>query len=53
MRKLFHIEKKLEENTKLKHQYYGSLTALVNDNLDLKISKATLDRYDFALLENR
>ena len=44
MRKIFHIEIKSDNSNK----YYGSLSALVNDNSDLKISKFTLDRYDFA-----
>lgn len=43
MRKIFHIETKSDNS----HKYYGSLSALVNDNSDLKISKFTLDRYDF------
>jgi hypothetical protein len=44
MRKIFHIEIKSDNS----HKYYGSLSALVNDNSDLKISKFTLDRFDFA-----
>lgn len=44
MRKIFHIEIKSDNS----HKYYGSLSALVNDNSGLKISKFTLDRYDFA-----
>lgn len=44
MRKIFHIEIKSDSS----HKYYGSLSALVNDNSNLKISKFTLDRYDFA-----
>ena len=43
MRKIFHIQIKSDNS----HKYYGSLSALVNDNSDLKISKFTLDRYDF------
>lgn len=44
MRKIFHIEIKSDNS----HKYYGSLSALVNDNSNLEISKFTLDRYDFA-----
>lgn len=44
MRKIFHIEIKSDSS----HKYYGSLSALVNDNSNLKISKFTLDRYDFS-----
>jgi len=38
MRKIFHIEIKSDSS----HKYYGSLSALVNDNSDMKISKFTL-----------
>ena len=47
MRRLFHLEKKSDNS----HQYYGSLSALCNDNSDLGVSKFTLDRYDFESAE--
>lgn len=43
MRRLFHLQKKSDNS----HRYYGSLSALCNDNTDLGVSKFTLDRYDF------
>lgn len=43
MRRLFHLQKKSDNS----HKYYGSLSALCNDNSDLGISKFTLDRFDF------
>lgn len=43
MRRLFHLQKKPENS----HRYYGSLSALCNDNAELGVSKFTLDRYDF------
>jgi len=44
MRRIFHLELK-EDNS---HKYYGSLSALVEENTDIGISKFTLDRYDFS-----
>ena len=44
MRKIFHLEIKSENY----HKYYGSLSALCNDNADLGVSKFTLDRFDFS-----
>ena len=41
MRKVYHLEKNG------KHSYYGSLQAVFNANKDLKVSKGTLDRYDW------
>ncbi len=43
MRRLFHLENKSDSS----HKYYGSLSALCNDNADLVVSKFTLDRFDF------
>lgn len=43
MRKIFHLENKSDNS----HKYYGSLSALCNDNADLGVSKFTLDRFDF------
>lgn len=43
MRRLFHLQKKSDNS----HKYYGSLSALCNDNADLGVSKFTLDRFDF------
>ena len=43
MRRLFHLQNKLDNS----HKYYGSLSALCNDNADLGVSKFTLDRYNF------
>lgn len=43
MRRLFHLQKKSDNS----HSYYGSLSALCKDNLELGVSKFTLDRYDF------
>jgi hypothetical protein len=43
MRRLFHLENKADNS----HKYYGSLSALCNDNADLGVSKFTLDRFDF------
>ena len=43
MRRLFSLTKKSDNS----HRYYGSLSALCNDNTDLGVSKFTLDRYDF------
>lgn len=43
MRRLFHLQKKSDNS----HKYYGSLSALCNDNTDLGVSKFTLDRYNF------
>lgn len=43
MRRLFHLQNKSENS----HKYYGSLSALCNDNADLGVSKFTLDRFDF------
>jgi hypothetical protein len=45
MRRLFHLEKKSDNS----HKYYGSLSALCNDNADLGVSKFTLDRFDFEI----
>ncbi len=47
MRRLFHLQKKSDNS----HKYYGSLSALCNDNADLGVSKFTLDRYDFESAE--
>ena len=44
MRRIFHLEIKSENS----HKYYGSLSALVEENIDIGISKFTLDRYDFS-----
>ena len=44
MRRIFHLELK-EDNS---HKYYGSLSALVEENTDIGISKFTLNRYDFS-----
>lgn len=41
-RRIFHLHIKPGTN-----KYYGSLQALFLDNKDLKVSKFTLDRYDF------
>jgi hypothetical protein len=41
-RRIFHLHIKPDTN-----KYYGSLQALFLDNKDLKVSKFTLDRYDF------
>lgn len=43
MRRLFHLQNKSDNS----HRYYGSLSALCNDNTDLGVSKFTLDRFDF------
>ena len=43
IRRLFHLEIKMDHS----HKYYGSLSALCNDNANLGISKFTLDRFDF------
>jgi len=43
MRRIFHLENKADNS----HKYYGSLSALCNDNADLGVSKFTLDRCDF------
>lgn len=43
MRRIFHLQKKSDNS----HRYYGSLSALCKDNLELGVSKFTLDRYDF------
>jgi hypothetical protein len=43
MRKIFHLQLK-EDNS---HRYYGSLSAVFSDGLNLGISKSTLDRHDF------
>jgi hypothetical protein len=43
MRRLFHLQNKSDNS----HKYYGSLSALCNDNDYLGISKFTLDRFDF------
>lgn len=43
MRRIFHLENKSDNS----HRYYGSLSALCNDNATLGVSKFTLDRYDF------
>jgi hypothetical protein len=43
MRRLFHLQIKSDNS----HRYYGSLSALCNDNEDLGVSKFTLDRFDF------
>lgn len=43
MRRLFHLQIKSNNS----HRYYGSLSALCNDNADLGVSKFTLDRFDF------
>ncbi|HEV8053077.1 MAG TPA: hypothetical protein VGP47_11335 [Parachlamydiaceae bacterium] len=43
MRRIFHLENKTDK----RHSYYGSLSALCNDNLDLGVSKFKLDRYNF------
>ena len=43
MRRLFHLYQKSDNS----HKYYGSLSALCNDNADLGVSKFTLDRFDF------
>ena len=43
MRRLFHLQLKSGNS----HKYYGSLSALCNDNADLGVSKFTLDRFDF------
>ncbi len=43
MRKIFHLEIKADNS----HKYYGSLSALCSENPDLRISKFTLDRFDF------
>jgi len=43
MRRLFHLQIKSDNS----HKYYGSLSALCNDNAYLGVSKFTLDRYDF------
>lgn len=50
MRRLFHLQNKSDNS----HRYYGSLSALCNDNADLGVSKFTLDRFDFesAYFEN-
>lgn len=43
MRRIFHLETKSDNS----HKYYGSLSALCNDNADLGVSKFSLDRFDF------
>lgn len=45
-RKVYHLYDKQND----KHSYYNSLTALCKDNTDLGVSKFTLDRYDWDLL---
>lgn len=45
-RKVYHLYDKKTD----KHSYYNSLTALCRDNADLGVSKFTLDRYDWDLL---
>jgi hypothetical protein len=47
MRRLFHLQNKSDNS----HKYYGSLSALCNDNADLGVSKFTLDRYDFEIAD--
>lgn len=42
--KLFHLTIKATGT----HSYYASLSSVFRNNQDLKISKFTLDRYDFA-----
>jgi len=46
MRRLFHLQKKSDNS----HKYYGSLSALCNDNADLGVSKFTLDKGDVELI---
>lgn len=43
MRKLFHLELKSDKT----HRYYGSLSALFSDGLELGVSKFKIDRFDF------
>ena len=43
MRRIFHLENKTDKH----HSYYGSLSALCNDNLGLGVSKFKLDRFNF------
>lgn len=43
MRRIFHLEHKADKH----HRYYGSLSALCNDNVDLGVSKFKLDRFNF------
>jgi hypothetical protein len=43
MRRLFHLQNKSDNS----HKYYGSLSALCNENSDLGVSKFTLDRFNF------
>ena len=43
MRRIFHLQNKSDNS----HKYYGSLSALCNDNSDLGVSKFKLDRFDF------
>lgn len=45
MRRIFHLQNKSGSS----HKYYGSLSALCNDNADLGVSKFTLDRFDFEI----
>ena len=44
MRKIFHLTKKEDAS----QCYYSTLVALVRDNHNLGVSKATLDRFDFS-----
>ena len=44
MRKVLHLEMKATGE----HKYYGSLAAVFLDNKNLRVSKFTLDRYDFS-----
>ena len=44
MRRIFHLEIKSENS----HKYYGSLSALVEENIDIGLSKFKVDRYDFS-----
>jgi hypothetical protein len=43
MKKIYHIENKQNSS----HKYYGSLSALFLDNINLGVSRSTLDRFDF------
>ena len=45
-KKVYHLYNKKTNN----HSYYNSLTALFKDNKYLGVSKFTLDRYDWDLL---
>jgi hypothetical protein len=44
MIKIFHLTNKVDNS----HKFYGSLTALIEDNININVSKAKLDRYDFS-----